>query len=136
MELQMGGIEFENEESKIYNIIDELKLDIIAFKKNLFNILVSNDNQYKASSMGAMVGFHALFLQTIGYWISLLNNNKHSKPIFKDSNINNEFDKLTKNILVIKSYSPNAGTLLYTMLFNLSIQHPYDLGQSKNADLE
>ena len=126
----------EEPESKLYTAVEELRLSIVAFKKKLFNIVVSNNTQYNASSMGAMMGFHALFLQCIGYWISLLNNNLACKPIFTNSANSNEFMTLTNNMLNIKKYSSDAKTLLYTMLFTLSTQHPYDLGQPKKADLE
>lgn len=126
----------EEPESKLYTAVEELRLSIVAFKKKLFNIVVSNDTQHKASSMGAMMGFHALFLQCIGYWISLLNNNSACKPVFTNSTNTNDFNTLTKNILSIKQFSSDAKTLLYTMLFTLSTQHPYDLGQPKKEDLE
>ena len=126
----------EEPESKLYNAIEEVKLAIIAFKKKLFNILVSNDTDHKASSMGAMMGFHALFLQCIGYWIGLLDNSPVPKPNFTNSTNSSIFENLTTNILTIKNYSSDAKVLLYTMLFTLSTQHPYDLGQSKKEDLE
>jgi len=126
----------EEPESKLYTAVDEIRLAIIAFKKKLFNILVSNDTQYKASSMGAMMGFHALFLQCIGYWISLLTYKPTYKPAFTDSSNTNTFEALTRDILIVRNYSSDARTLLYTMLFNVSTQHPYDLGQPKKPDLE
>jgi len=126
----------EEPESKLYTAVEELRLSILVFKKKLFNIIVSNNTEHKASSIGAMMGFHALFLQSIGYWIGLLDNSPIPKPVFASSTNSNDFDNLTKNILTVKQYSSDARTLLYTMLFNLSIQHPYDLGQPKKEDLE
>ena len=126
----------EEPESKLYNAIEEVRLAIIGFKKKLFNIIVSNDTQHKASSMGAMIEFHALFLQCIGYWIGILDNSPVPKPNFRNSTNSSIFENLTTNILTIKQYSSDAKVLLYTMLFNLSIQHPYNIGEPKKEDLE
>ncbi len=118
---------------EVHQAIDELRAKIFKFKKQLFLDVVSNDTQHTASDLGAMKSFHALFLQAISYWIGLLDSSPVPPPkLQKQSNID-EFDALTKGIQYIQGLNTDANTLVYSMLFQFSTQHPFDLGESRKS---
>jgi len=115
---------------KINTAVDNLKQEIMAFKKSLHFSIVANDTTHSASDMGGMMRFHSIFLQVIGYWIGLLDSNPSQKPTLPPKQ-QEAFDKLTSKVKTIASYNSDSKTLLYSMLFNYSVQHPFDLGEKK-----
>jgi hypothetical protein len=108
---------------KINIAVEALKKEILTFKKALHFSIVANDKR-------PMMTFHSLFLQVIAHWIGLLDSNLVHKPILP-SKEQHAFDKLTTHIKNIAAYSSDSHRLLYTMLFNYSVQHPFDLGEKK-----
>jgi AICAR transformylase/IMP cyclohydrolase PurH len=114
--------------------IDLLKVNIIDFKKQLFNNSVSNDKIHKASDIGSMMLFHALFLQSIAYWISLLDDKSVSEPQFEAGRDKLRFQKISKLIKDISKMNSDARTLVYSALFTFSTQHPYDMGTRPKMD--
>lgn len=115
---------------KINIAVENLKTQIMEFKKSLHFSVVADDKKHNASDMGAMMTFHSLFLQVIAYWIGLLDSKKVSKPILpvKEQEM---FNKLTSHINNIASYNSDSKIILYSMLFKYSVQHPFDLGEKK-----
>ena len=114
---------------KVNLALDNLKHQIMDFKKSLHFTIVANDSKHNASDMGAMMSFHSLFLQVIGYWIGLLDSNLVPKPQLP-SKEQQVFDKLTSHIKNIASYNSDSKILLYSMLFKYSVQHPFDLNNT------
>lgn len=108
--------------------IEQLKLDIFQFKKQLFLDIVSNDKQHDASDLAAMTNFHALYLQIIGYWIGLLDSRPVPSPKFSQKRHTAVFLDLTRNIKTLINSNMDARILVYSLLFDFSVQHPYDLG--------
>jgi len=127
--------DMEEVSPKVISAVEELKIGIIQFKKEMFYNIVSNDSTHPASDTGAMMSFHALFLQCIGYWIGMLDNTNIPKPIFSDKKTIRDFDAITNAVKVTKQSSIDAKILLYSMLFTLSNKHPFDLG-NQNKDTE
>lgn len=107
--------------------IDKLKLKIIEFKKQLFSELVNKDTDHSAESLGAMTTFHAIFLQSIAYWIGLLDGRPVPAPTFDAGRTTKLFQILTKDIQSAISLNSDARTLVYSLLFSFSTQHPFDL---------
>jgi hypothetical protein len=128
--------EMQEIDPKVYTAVDEIKQTLFAFKKQLFYDYVSNDNKHNASSIDAMAFFHALFLQCIGYWISMLDTRTIAKPIFTSKKNTRDFDSLSNAIEKIQKTSPDAKIIVYNMLFQFSLQHPFDLGVKKSNDVE
>ena len=128
--------EMQETSKEIREAVDTLRQQIFKFKKQLFLDVVSNDKQHKASDLGAMKSFHALFLQAISYWIGLLDSAPVPPPKFKQQRNIDEFTTLTEGIKYIQGINTDANTLVYSMLFSFSTQHPFDLGsQSKKKVL-
>ena len=115
---------------KINMAVESLKQEILAFKKALHFSIVANDKTHNASDMRPMMTFHSLFLQVIAHWIGLLDSNLVPKPTLPTKE-QQTFDKLTTHIKNIAGYNSDSHRLLYTMLFNYSVQHPFDLGEKK-----
>ena len=115
---------------KINIAVEALKKEILEFKKALHFSIVANDKTHNASNMRPMMTFHSLFLQVIAYWIGLLDSNLVHKPTLPTKE-QHTFDKLTSQIKNISEYNSDSHRLLYTMLFNYSVQHPFDLGEKK-----
>jgi hypothetical protein len=114
--------------------IDVLKVNIIDFKKQLFMNLVSNDKNHKASDLGSMMSFHAVFLESVAYWIGLLDDKPVSQPDFEAGRDKLRFQKISKLIEEVSRMNPDARTLVYSMLFTFSTQHPYDMGTRPKID--
>lgn len=118
----------------IYSAIHELKEGIYKFKGQLFYSIVSNDSNHKASSLGAMYSFHALFLQCIAYWIGMMDSTSIPKPKFSNDEETKEFNALSKAIQTVSKDSTDAHILTYNLLFKFSTAHPFDLGKQKQDD--
>ena len=118
---------------EIQEAVEELRKQIFKFKKQLFLDVVSNDKQHAASDLGAMKSFHALFLQAISYWIGLLDSSPVPPPKFKLQRNIDEFAALTEGIQYVQGINSDANTLVYSMLFTFSTQHPFDLGESHKS---
>ena len=117
--------------AQVLNAIDKLRIAIIKFKQNLFEQIVNHDTNHDASDLGAMMTFHALFLQCVSYWISLLDSSLIPEPQFSDTKNTSEFQKLKDAIAKVGGSSPDARIHLYQLLFRFSQQHPFDLGTRK-----
>lgn len=114
---------------EVREAVETLRKQIFKFKKQLFLDVVSNDTQHNASDLGAMKSFHALFLQAVSYWIGLLDSAPVPAPKFKQQQNISDFKTLTEGITYVKDLNTDANTLVYSMLFSFSTQHPFDLGE-------
>ena len=130
--------ELEEINTKTREEIDILRAEIFRFKKMVYEDIVSGDKVHAASDMRPMMSFHAIFLQVIGYWIGLLDSAPVPPPIFKKTSETKEFRQLTKMIQKLSTSSQDARTLVYSLLFSFSTQHPFELGgpSDKNEDDE
>jgi hypothetical protein len=126
--------DIEEVDPGLYKAVAELKDGIFALKKKLFYSLVSMDNKHDASSLGAMMTFHSLFLQCVAYWIGLLDSSVVPKPKFTGPKQQKEFDTLSSAIHKTATSSADAHTLVYNLLFQFSTQHPFDLGPQENTE--
>jgi hypothetical protein len=108
--------------------IDTLRSDIFAFKKAFFSTYVSNDKEHDANSLNAMRSFHALFLQCVAYWIGLLDSAPVPVPRIPGQKDAAAFKRLTDEIVTLTKQNHDARTLVYSLLFQFSTQHPFDLG--------
>jgi len=106
--------------------IDSLYKNIYKFKKQLFDILV-NKSTHSHSNMEAMRDFHSLYLQCVGYWISCLETCRSCVPEISDPTQKKVFETLTNKIRKIGKSSSDANILVYNMLFQISLQHPFSL---------
>jgi hypothetical protein len=120
--------------SETLKSIDGLKVNIIDFKKQLFNNVVSNDTHHDASDLGSMMHFHSLFLQSIAYWIGLLDEKPRGEPQFEAGRDRVRFQTISKLIKNVSAMNADARTLVYSMLFTFSTQHPYDMGTRPKKD--
>jgi hypothetical protein len=116
--------------------IEALQKNIFGFKRSLYNTLINHDTDHSASDLGAMKTFHALFLQTIGYWIGMMDSYPVPKPQFSNPSLQKSFASLSQSIQMLARSSQDANTLVYSLLFSFSTQHPFDLGtrQKKEED--
>jgi hypothetical protein len=113
---------------QVEKAIEKLRNAIFKFKKNLFEQIVNHDTKHNAADLGAMMTFHALFLQCISYWISLLDSSLVPEPQFAKESNSNEFKSLKEAITKVAESSPDARIHLYQLLFRFGQQHPFDLG--------
>lgn len=133
---EFDGIETYDQEplptsNQVLNAVEKLRFAIFKFKQNLFEQIVNHDTKHDAADLGAMMSFHALFLQCVSYWISLLDSSLIPEPQFSNSKNISEFQKLKDAIAKVGSSSPDARIHLYQVLFRFSQQHPFDLGSRK-----
>jgi hypothetical protein len=114
--------------------IDILREDIFEFKKSFFGTYVSKDTVHDAESLNAMRSFHAVFLQTIAYWIGLLDSAPVPTPRIPGQKVAATFKTLTDKIISLAKESHDGRTLVYSLLFEFSTQHPFDLGAAEKAE--
>ena len=125
-------IDVETINNETRSTVEALKHDIYRFKKQLFLDIVSNDKKHDASDLGAMMTFHALYLQTVGYWIGILDGRPVPSPNFAKKQNTATFLDLTRNIQMLIKKNVDSRILVYSMLFNFSVQHPFELGNQHN----
>lgn len=126
--------DMEDINSKTQGAIRSLKMNILTFKKALFEDLVSNDTAHSPSGMEAMIGFHSRFLHMISFWLSLLNDKHVPLPTFETVQHKNIFVRLTRQIQDLAKHDSDAYVLTYSLLFQFTQQHPFDMGGQQNTD--
>jgi len=135
-DIQHGGTTSIEEKDNhiLLDGIEELRIEIFTFKKHLFEIIVNKDTTHSSETMGALMTFHALWLNSIAYWIGLLDTEPTSKPTFSNEMLTEYFEAITDAVNTIKLHSSkgtihNGRILLYALLTKISTEnHPYDLG--------
>lgn len=121
--------------TKTLKSIEALRQTIFQFKYDLYKESVINDKVHSANTMESMRIFHAVFLQTIAHFISLLDSAEVPPPTFS-STIQPKFNSIQKSLVRILKSNRESYALLYNMLFQFSTQHPFDLGTGGSEDLE
>lgn len=121
---------------KTHEAIEELQSNIFSFKKALYDTLINHDTKHTPSDLGAMKTFHALFLQTVGFWIGMMDSYPVPKPNFPTPALQKQFTTLSHSIQQLARSTTDANTLVYSLLFSFSTQHPFTLGlkQKKEED--
>jgi hypothetical protein len=116
--------------------LQDLQSQIYKYKETLFQTVVNHDNDHDASDLGAMMKFHAIFLQSVAYWIGMLDNTPVPPPRFKGQQLQSMVQSITQAIQVLVKSSGSARTLVYQVLFRFSTQHAFDLGPQKKREDE
>ena len=119
--------------TKTLQSIEVLRQAIFQFKYDLYKETVINDTVHSANTMESMRIFHAVFLQTIAHLISLLDSAEVPQPTFS-STIQPKFNSIQKTLVRILQSNRESYALLYSMLFQFSTQHPFDLGAGGSED--
>lgn len=112
----------------------DLQKKIFILKRSLFSDLVSNDAAHAASDMGGMMTQHALFLQIIAFWIGKLDSSPVTSPELPRGKNRKMFQELSQEILDLAKMNSDARTLVQSLLFQFSTQHPFDLGPQANTE--
>ena len=115
----------------ILESIDKLKKDIYDFKEQLYHHLILNDTKHEANDLGSMMTFHSIFLQTIAYLIGELDSQLVPEPKFTVGRDKATFLKLKEKIRRLSDESSEARILIYSLLFQFSTQHAFDMGGKK-----
>ena len=113
--------------------VEGIKRAIQKFKSDFYRGYVGNDKGHNPNDLGAMMGFHALFLQALGFWIGLLDSKPVPKPTLESGRDRRTFDLITKSIQQVAA-NPDGRTLIYSLLFHFAQQHPFDLGKQQNVE--
>jgi hypothetical protein len=128
---------------KLYDAIDDLQDTIYAYKKKLYSNHVSANEKQQPNTILELNRFHSLFLQILGFWIGVLDDVPASTPTFSGPTQQADEKKwkaITKTLLTLADTSQDARTLVQSLLFQLSVQHPYDFGNkfsdSRREDAE
>jgi len=104
-------------DSKIHDAVSKLEAEILKFKKELYRVNIS-DSDNAPESMNPMINYHTLYLQSISYWMGLINSQKNiTKPILPDNKL---FDKISDMIMNISKYNSDSKILVYNSLIKLS----------------
>jgi hypothetical protein len=131
-----GSHEQEDVNTELLEAIQEMKTEIFDFKKLLFKTIVSNDTAHSASDMKALMSFHAIWLQSIAYWIGILDNKPVPMPEFTiqdeqiKASIYSLFTSITEAIESLSNDESDGITLVWNLLTTISTQnYPFDLGE-------
>ena len=120
--------------NNLMKAVKDLQEGIYQFKKNLFKKIINKDTTHDASDLGAMMSFHALFLQSIAYWIGGLDNTPVPPPSFGSPDLKKDFNALTNAIHIVARSNSDGRTQVYQCLFKFSNQHAFDLGKQEQRD--
>jgi hypothetical protein len=112
-------------DSNITNAIEALSTEYEKFKYNLYKEIVQSDLEHDAQDLGALFDYHGIILQTIGYWISVLDHEYLVQPEFPTEELQDEFEAMTNKIYKLLMINADSRTLLYNLLFKKSIEHPF-----------
>jgi hypothetical protein len=111
-------------ESKIQDAVGSVETEILNFKKELYRTNVSDSNN-TAESMNPMINYHTLYLQSISYWMGLINSQKNiSMPKLKDPTL---FNKISDMISMISKYNSDSKILVYNSLIKLSRESAFNM---------
>jgi hypothetical protein len=120
--------------AKTHEAIEDLQKNVYIFKRSLYDSLINHDTSHTPSDLGAMKSFHALFLQTVAYWIGMMDNYPVPKPQFSNDTLQKSFTTLSNTIQNLARSNTDANTLVYSLLFSFSTQHPFDLGEKQKKE--
>jgi len=130
-----GSNDQEPVNTELLEAIQELKEEIFDFKKVLFKTIVSNDTTHSPSDMKALMSFHAVWLQSIAYWIGILDTKPVPIPEFTiedeqiRTNVYELFQSITEAIELLSRDESDGLTLVWNLLTTISTQnYPFDLG--------
>ena len=122
--------------ANVARAIQGLQKQIYTFKESLFHKVVNENTNHDAQDLGAMMSFHALFLQCVAYWIGGLDNTPVPAPRFKRPDLAKQFEVISTTVQSLAKTSASARTLVYQLLFRFSTQHAFDLGDVKKRNDE
>jgi hypothetical protein len=131
-EIQTGGeVELKETNALMLNAIEDLRNIVFNFKRHLFKTIVSDDTIHSSSSSGALMTYHAVWLQSVAFWISLLDSKTVPKPSLSTEELNKDMDYIINAIHVIDEYKTDGHILLYALLTKISTEnYPFDLGNN------
>jgi hypothetical protein len=115
----------------VLETIDKLKKDIYDFKEQLYHHIILADRKHEASDLGSMISFHSIFLQAIAYFIGMLDSQLVPEPKFTIGRDKVAFLKIKEKIKNVSNESPDSRILVYSLLFQFSTQHAFDMGTKK-----
>ena len=120
----------------LYDEIDTLEQEIYTLKKLLYTEIVSKDTNHSSQDMSPMTTFHSFFLFCISYFIGLLDGQPVPEPMLQNysKKVRNTFDTVKDRILSTAKESSDARTLIYSLLFRFSTDHPFQLQVKKVED--
>jgi len=116
----------EDIDSKINDAVSNLETEILKFKKELYSTNVSDNTNYNASSINPMIIYHTLFLQSITYWMALINSQAASKPNIQNPKL---FNKISDIVKTIANYNSDSKILVYNSLIKFSRDSAFDMSK-------
>ena len=139
-EIQYGGeLPTGSKETNalMINAINDLRNIIFDFKRHLFKTIVSDDTTHSSESSGALMTFHAVWLQSVAYWIGLLDSQTVPKPTLHTEELKKDMDYIISAIHAIDEYKSDGHVLLYALLTKISTEnYPFDLGKNENENVD
>jgi hypothetical protein len=88
------------------------------YKHELYNKIVSKDTKHANNSIKPIYKYHSLFLQSIAYWISLLDHVNISEPelLYLPENLKQDFRNITNETKNIINSNTDNRTIAYNVL--------------------
>ena len=125
-------IALETEAEKNNNLRNKIQIEALdhhlrTFKTLLFKIYVQKDKNHNPDEIGALYTYHSLLLQSIAYWIGMLDDQVVPRPVL----IRNK--ELETTIMSINTYLRELNNdsavrqIAYNSLSKLAIEHPFVL---------
>jgi hypothetical protein len=87
------------------------------YKHDLYNKIVSKDTKHANNSIKPIYTYHSLFLQSIAYWISLLDHVNIPEPeLYLPENLKQDFRNITNETKNIINSNTDNRTIAYNVL--------------------
>lgn len=127
LELALETEEERNNQKRNQIEAHALETHLQIFKKLLFKLYVQKDKDHKPDDTGALYTYHSLLLQSIAFWIGLLDSQEVPRPKFIENT------ELKTTVESIEAYLRNFDgesslrQVAYNALSKLAIEHPFIL---------
>ena len=124
---EMPNEDLEKLQEKYSSLIDKYKYD-------LYSKIVTKDTESENDSKNPIYEYHSLYLQSIAYWISLLDYRPIPEPDL-DKDIKNEFNNITDITHNIINSNTDTRVIAYNILNKKSIERPEFFNKQQQDEL-
>ncbi len=118
-------------DSQTLKDIEILSDTISNYKYSLYQVIVQDDSKHNSDDMSPLFDYHGTFLQSIGYWIALLDSQPLEPPKINDKKLLESFKTITESVKKLGTMNIDSRTLTYNTLYKKSVAHPFNFVRPK-----
>lgn len=130
------ALETMPEPTEAHKFVESFTSHLHQFKQELYKEIVVSNNQENPFTIQYMRTFHALWLQSIAYFIGRVDSQPVEQPTQLPESTFLLFKKLDTMIQEAKERpdTRDTTTLLYSRLFQTQMEHPFQFMQNQTSE--